>query len=455
MLRRVTITILFCLAGLTQTVFAGVSLSVNPVDGSNSLRFEQMSAAVGQNKQEIHIRVNSTNGGRYQVFQSIPESIMNEKGNILNLNAINAQTFANSNSYGTLYMQNSDHLTMSDQLLYSSGQSGASDSFMIGYSLDRSLINASGNFRGRLVFTVRGMGDGYSDQVTVDVFLNAASNLKVSIKGVHNPNRIRIQGSDTSEETADFLEVSFSGNSGQEVRIYQEVETMPQNESDQALGRDVLQSDAQGNTEGLRKPGPGTLSVNKSLIYSGNKDEDNFLIYFLVNPDQIQQQDAGSYMGKIKYVVETDQGNQDFPINIQCDIAPVFTMNVTTPPGGVNFSHVLANSPPQDEEVMVTVLSNLHKPYQVLQNLQTNMTNQQGKEFNSKYFTLEVEIPPGQKGQSNFTEFSPVQTGEYPVFSSDASGSGATFKVFYRLQGYAQMTSGNFLAPIRFSLNQK
>ena len=103
-------------------------------------------------------------------------------------------------------------------------------------------------------------------------------------------------------------------------------------------------------------------------------------------------------------------------------------MNITPPPGGVSFTHVLANSPPQDKEVMVTVLSNLHKPYQVIQDFQTNMTNQQGKEFNSKYFTIQVEIPSGQKGQTNFTEFSPVQTGEYPVFSSDARGSGATFK---------------------------
>ena len=169
------------------------------------------------------------------------------------------------------------------------------------------------------------------------------------------------------------------------------------------------------------------LGTNRTLIYSSNKDEDNFVIYFLVNADQVQQQDAGSYTGKIKYIVETDQGKQEFPIDIQCDIPPVFSMNVTPPPGGVSFTHVLANSPPQEKEVMVTVLSNLHKPYQVLQDLQTNMTNKQGKEFDNKYFNIQVEIPSGQKGQTNFTEFSPVQTGEYPVFSSDAHGQRGHF----------------------------
>ncbi len=455
MLKVSVFTLLFCLMGLTQVCFANVSLSVNPVDGSNSLRFERTPSARIENKQEIHIRVSSTNGNRYQVFQRILEPIVNEKGDALNLQVLETQTLSNSNSSGTLYLQNSDHLSMSDQLLYSSSQGGESDAFIIGYSLNQGLINASGKFRGRLVFTVRGMGNDSSDQVTIDVLLETSSSLKISVKGAHHPTRIHIQGSDTSEKTADFVNVSFSGNKAQEIRIYQEVETIPQNETDQELGANVLQLDAQGQTEGLRIQGPSALRPGRSLIYSGNKDEDNFLVYFLVNADQAQRQAAGSYAGRIKYVVETDQGNQEFPIDIQCVIPSVFTMTIVTPPGGVNFSHVLANSPPQEKQVVVTVSSNLNKPYQVLQDLQTNMTNSQGKEFDSKYFTVQVQIPSGQKGQTDFTEFSPARTGEYPVFSSDSMGSGATFTVVYRLQGYAQMSAGDFLAPIRFSLNQK
>jgi hypothetical protein len=456
MLRRVMVLILFGLTGIAPACFANISLSVNPVDGTNSLRFESIAAGSIGNKKEIHIRVNSTNGDRYQVFQRVIEPIMDPKGNALNLQAIEVQTLSNSNSYGTLYLQNSDHLNMSDQLLYSSSQNGQSDSFLIGYSLDHNLITSGGSFRGRIVFTVRGLGNGSNDQSIIDVFLNSSSQgLKLSIKGGHDQNRVHIHGSDTTEQKADFINVSFSGNPGQEIRIYQEVENMPQNETDQELGADVLQLDAEGQTDGLRTQGLSSLGSSKTLIYSSNKAEDNFIIYFLVNADQVQQQDAGSYVGRIKYLVETSQGDQEIPMDIQCDIPPVFSINVVPPAGGVSFSHVLANNPPQDKEVTVTVLSNLHKPYQVLQDLQTNMTNKQGKELDSKYFTVQVEIPSGQKGQTNFTEFSPVQTGEYPVFTSDSRGSGATFEVVYRLQGYAQMSPGDFLAPLRFSLNQK
>ena len=448
-------TILFCLLGFGQICFATVNLSVNPVDGSNSLRFDRVPNSGVQINQEIHIRVSSTNGGPYQVFQRILEPIVNEKGEALTLQAIEARTLSNSNSSGTLYLQNSDHLSMGDQLLYSSSQTGVSDAFIIGYSLNRSVINASGSFRGRLVFTVRGMGNASSDQVSIDVFLQTLPNMKITVKGAHDPTRVRIKSSDTSEKTADSVNISFSGNLGQEIRIYQQVETLPQNETDQELGADTLQLVAQGQTEGLRVQDLSTLKTGRSLIYSSNKDEDNFIIYFLANADQVQKQDAGIYKGRVRYIVETDQGSQEFPIRIHFDIPPVFIMNVTTPPGGVSFSHVLADNPPQDKEVLVTVSSNLHKPYQVLEDLQTNMTDPQGKEFDSRYFSIQVDIPSGQAGQTKFTEFSPVQTGEYPVFSSDAQGSGASFKLEYRLQGYTQMSAGNYSAPIRLSLNQK
>jgi len=440
--------------GFSQASFAAVNLSVNPVDGSNSLRFES-SSSLQAGKVQIHIRVSSTNGDRYQVFQRILEPIVNEKGDALDLQAVETQTLANTNTSGTLYLQNSGYMSMGDQLLYSSSQTGASDAFVIGYSLNQALINTSGNFRGRLIFTVRGMGNASSDQVTIDVFLETASNLKISVKGSRQPNRIRVKDSDTSEKTAEYVNVSFAGNSGGEIRIYQEIETVLQDDKGNELGAGVLQIDPQGATDGIRAEGATPLSPARTLVYSGNKGEDNFLIYFLVDPNQAQQQDAGKYFGRVKYVVETDQGKQEFPIDVECKILPVFTINVTTPPEGVSFPDVLPSSPPQEKEVVVTVLSNLHKPYQVFQNLQTNMTNTQGKEIDNKYFTIQVQIPTGQKGHTDLTDFTPMQTGDYPVFSSDSSGSGATFTVLYRLQGYAQMSPGSFLAPIRFSLNQK
>lgn len=456
MYRALLIIILFFFTALTQPCFANLSISVNPSDGSNALRFDKTQPVGGLNKQQIHIRINSTNGDRYQVFQRILEPISNEKGDILNLQAIQTETLPNSNSSGTLYLQNSDHMTMGEQLVYSSAQSGSSDSFFVAYSLNQDLIQSGGSFRGRLEYTVRGLGNGSSDLATIDVFLDSAQNLKVIVRGGHEPNKVLIHGADTNEKRADYINISFSGNSGQEIRIYQQIDTVPQNESDQSLKADTLQIQAEGDGEDLRVEGSSALLPQRMLIYSSNKSEDNFNLYFLINPDEVQQQDAGTYMGRIKYIVETAQGMpQEFPLDIQCEIQPVFTLNITAPPGGVSFGHVLANSPAQEKEVLVTVQSNLHKPYQVLQDLQSSMVNASGKDFDNTYFNLQVEIPLGQTGQTDYLEFAPMKTGEYPIYSSDARGSSVTFKAVYRLQGYLAMSPGDFTAPIRFSLNQK
>ena len=339
--------------------------------------------------------------------------------------------------------------------MYSSSQTGQNDGFVINYAINQSLINAGGKYRGRLVFTVRGMTDGSTDQAIIDVFLETTSSLKVSVQGAHSFNRIQIKSTDTTQNKADYVKISFQGNAGGEIKIYQESQSYPQNESGQQLGSNALQLDAAGDPESIKLEGLMPLTQNRILVYSSNKGEDSFIIYFLTNTIAMNQQDSGVYNGRINYIIETDQGKQEFPIDVQTEIPAEFSVNVTAESDGINFTHVMANSPPVEKEVLVTVISNLHKPYQVLQNLQTNMTNTQGKEFDSQYFNMQVVIPADQRGRTDYLEYAPVKLGENPIFSSDANGHGATFKVVYRLQGYPQMSPGNFSAPIRFSLNQK
>lgn len=436
---------------------AAVTLSVSPVDGSNKLQFSKILPAGMENKTELHIRVTSSGGTRYQIFQRIVDPIVNEKGDVLNLQAIETQTLVRSNSYGTLYLQNTDHLNMGDQLLYSSSLNGDTDTFTVGYSLNQTWVNASGNFRGRIIFTVRGTNDNSSDQVIMDVVLQTTARLNLKIVGAQDPNRVTIQGTeDAAEKKLNFVAVSFSENAGGEIQIYQQLDSLPATESNEELKSGVLQFNVQGNSQGLRAQGVSALKTGRTLIYSGRVQQDNFVIYFTMDPALSVKQEAGFYKGAVKYVVQTDEGTKEFPINIQTDIAPIFKLTVTTPQqNGVSFSHILANTPPQDKEVIVTVLSNIHKPYQVMQDLQTTMTNEKGKEFDIRYINLRVQVPSDQTGQTDFVEFSPVKTGEHPVFSSDARGDAATFMLVYRIKGYSRMSEGTFMAPIRLSLNQK
>lgn len=431
---------------------AALSLSITPIDGGSGIRFDRVVPGL-QNTKQLQIRISSNTGKKYQVFQRVFEPITNEKGQQLNLASVATATLPGSNSAGTLYLQNADHLSYSEQLIYTSGQGGESDSFGIAYSVSPESIGMSGNFRGRIVFTVRSLGEADQTESTVDFFLENTAQLKVSVAGDHDLRRIRIKDTDTSEERADFVRISFTNNGGSEIKFYQEVMAPLTNDAGIELPADAIKLSVQGGNGPNIRLSRNSLSRSRSLLYAGNINEDDFAVYFLVDPQVIQKADAGTYTGQVKYSVESDSGHQEFVLDVECKVEPLFTMDVTVPPEGINFGHVLASSPAQEKQVLITVKSNLHKPYQIVQNMVSPMTNEHGKEFDSKYFMFKVDLS-GQKGYTKYADFSPVAAGDYPIYSSNAHGDPVSFTVTYQLKGYFSMDPGNFVAPLKFSLDQ-
>ena len=436
-----------------SSVWASVGISVNPLDGSNGLRFERVLPGL-KNAKQVRVRISSTGGERFQVFQRVFGPISNEKGQPLELGAVETGTMSGSNTSGSLYMQNADHLSYSEQLLYSSGQEGLSDSFIIAYAPRPELLKNSGNYAGKIVFTVRPSGGSAQSESSIDLFLESVSNWKTSIAGGITPNQIRISDTNTAQRKADYVNVMFSGNGGNDVRITQEFESYPQNDAGQELPSGALEMSVDSDTQGLRVHGVTEVPRARQLIYSSNQTEDRFAINFIADPQKLRLAEAGVYRGRLKYTVETDADRQEFTMDFECRVEPAFTMDVTIPHEGLGFGKIIPTTPPVEKEITVTVRTNLHKPYQVLQNLQSPMVNEQGKEFGPKYFMFKVDVSNDQKGQTRFPELVEVQMGEYPVFSSDASGSPVTFKIIYQLRGYPGMNAGSFLAPLKFSLNQ-
>jgi hypothetical protein len=444
--------ILFGLCVVGEFVYAGVSLSINPIEGGSGIRFDKVRQEALNRPQQIRVRVSSTNVKQYQVYQRVREPITNEKGQSLNLSAIEVVSLANSNTSGTLYLQNVDHLSHSDQLIYTSGRGGESDSFTIAYNALPDLINGNGNFRGKIVFTVRTLG-GEQTESLVDFFLENESQLKASAVGSRDRNSIRIK--DTDQSKAEFVRFSFSGNGSQEINIYQELVSMLSNETGKELPLDVLKMSLQSNSGSNIRVGNGSpLSRSRTLVYSGAIDADEFGLYFLVDSEKVKQIDAGIYKGQFKYTIEAGSNRQEVIINVEYEVPPIFTIDITLPPEGMLFGHIVQSSPAQERQVLVTVNTNLHKPYQVSQVMPSLMTNEKGNAFDKKYFTFKVNLSKDQKGHTKFVEDSAVEPGEYPIYSSDAQGSPITFLVNYQLRGYFDMSPGNFVAPIKYSLNQ-
>ncbi len=444
---------LFFLIGILSTpVYAGLLLSVNPIEGGNGIRFERVLPGL-KNTRQVQVRINSNDGTKYQVFQRVDGPVINDKGQPLNLSAIQTVSLVSSNSSGTLYMQNADRLSYSEQLLYTSGQKGESDSFMVAYNVVPQLVGGSGNYRGRVVFTVRAMGAGGQSESVVDLFLEGSSHLQVSVSGGRDLKRIHVEPNDRSQEKADFSRISFSNNGSGDIKIYQEFSSMF-NELNNELPLDALRISIEGTNSGNVRS-VDALSRKRTLIYSGIADADDLVVYFLVDPQKLQVADAGKYVGKVKYTIETSAATQEFILDIDCEVKPIFTIDVGLPPEGVSFGHVLAASPGQEKEVRVVVHSNLRKPYQVLQNVPSLLTNKQGQQFDKSHFNFKVVFKnPDQKGRTRYKDFASVETGEYPIYASDAQGGPVEFVVVFQLQGYLGMPTGDFVAPVRISLNQ-
>ncbi|MBF0490834.1 MAG: hypothetical protein HQL15_09540 [Candidatus Omnitrophica bacterium] len=439
---------------MAPVAYAGLSLSINPIDGGSGIRFDRIVPGLNNAKQ-LQIRVNSTAGGnKYQVFQRVSEPITNEKGQALNLSAVAIASLSNSNTSGALYLQNADHLSFNEQLIYSSGQGGESDMFTLVYNVSPDLINGSGNVRGRVIFTVRSQGGPDQAESVVDFSLENVEQLKVSVVGGHDPKSVRMKDTDNKLETADYVKVAFSNNSSENIRCDQELVSVLTNESSgEELPLDVIKVAVQGASSNIRL-GDGSLARLRTMLYSGNANQDEFRVYFLVDSAKAQEANTGTYKGQLKYTVDTGSNHQEFNIDIELNVQPVFTLDFTLPPEGISFGHVLASSPAQEKQVVVSVHSNLHKPYQVSQNLSSLMTNEKGKEFDKKYFTFKVDLGSTAKGRTSNVDFTSVDVGESPIYYSDARGSSATFTVTYQLKGYFDMHPGSFTAPLKFSLNQ-
>ena len=451
-----TLLFWFILSFLAQgsAFSATLNLTVNSVDGSNSLRLGRVVSGLDNNK-ELRIRISSDTTSQYQVFQRVVEPVMNEKGETLDLRAIQTATVLGSNSAGTLYLQNADSLSFSDQLIYTSGRGGEGDALTVAYAVRPDLMNAAGNFSGKIAFTVRSAGGGNQDQVLMNVYLDSTSDWKTSVVGGKLTERVHIKDTDTTDKTADYVKVSFAGNMGKEVRVYQEIENLPQDVAANEIAADAVRFFAAGSSaQGIRAVDPAPLTRTKTLIYAAQKPADDFLVYFMMDSVEGPLQTAGLYKAKMKFTVETDDARQEFPIDLECEVQPLFSMDMAFPPEGVSFANVLPTNPPVEKEVTVTVRTNLHKPYQVTQNMASAMANEKGNVVKKDYFTFQVQVAPGGKGLTKYAEFSPMQVGDVAVFSSDSQGNPAQFKVIYRLQGYTQMSGGSYAAPIRFSVNQ-
>ncbi len=437
----------------TTRANATLDFSVVPVNGGTDVRFTRgdLSSNIGK---EIRIRVTSSDNVQYQVYQQIISPFTNERGVTLNRPVLEANVSQGSNTAGTTYLPSFEPVNTAEQLLFTSSPSGQSDSFTTIYRVNTALLSDSGSFNGQILYTVRPIGGGQRQSVQTTVFIESNSELTVDLEASSGHNLVRI---DTSRESSSpsFVNVSFSGNLGGSVKVYQEVVRYPVDDLNLELASGILSTVSSGGQQGqLSFQSPAEIPRNRELIYKSNQQSDSFSVKFFLTPEKLLLQKAGSYHGLVHYTVETETMQKDFDIDLDISIAPIFEIIMDFPQGPMNFANVLPAQKPALKEVNVIVKTNLGRPYSVIQHLPDLLTNEKGESVPGKYFMYKVQIASDSKAVNSAVDFVPVQKGDKEIFISDLKGSSEEFKVFYQLSPFEGMHAGDYRSAIKYSLGE-
>jgi len=435
--------------------YATLSLSVNPFAGGTSLRFGRVAESGSPlNNKEVRIRITSDEGTQYQVLQRVVDPLISERGVSLSVDALTSYTVLGSNSAGTLYQQEAMSFGYTDQLLYTSNGNGDSDAFTVIYSVNNSRLNAAGNFVGKIMYILRPIGAGAQQDSYLNVFLDIPDDFKVESKASSGMNTIRLNPEGIAKNEG-YVTLTFSGNRGGEINIYQEILDFPKDQMSEEISRDIVQFVVLGSSGGnILYPNQTVLERRRVQIYSSSQGEGSVAVNFLVDKDKIEAQKAGEYKGQLKYFVEAGETQETIEVNLEVTVPSIFNLETQYPPGGVNFASLLPNSPPQIKEVEVTVNSNLGKPYMVMQTVQSPMANEKGQEIPREFFQVKAEVLDNGPGRIKFVDFDAVSVGEIPIYISDEKGSSSHFKVSYRLKPYPEIAAGQYTTAIVFSLGE-
>lgn len=441
-------TILF----LPNELRAASSLSVNPSDGGTSLRFGRVDSPSIDQK-EVRIRISSTDGKQYQVFQRLIEPLINERGTKLANDAFLTYTLSGSNSSGTLYNQDQISLGYGEQLLYTSSPDGNGDAFSVVFRIDPSTARASGNFLGKILFTLRPIGGSSHQETFLDIYLEIPDQKEMDVRASSGKDLIRLSTRSPATQEG-YVQISLNGSrSG--IKVWQEVQDFPSSELNEEINADSLTFRVAPQNGGSSSfESPSRLESKRQLIYTSQDNADTLLIYFQIDPDQVLHQKAGHFYGKLQYRFEGENFNESFVLNLDIDVTPIFKLDVIFPPEGVRFSNLLAGAPAQQKEVEVSVKTNLGKPFVITQDVSSYLTNEKGERISGEFFSMKVNPADENSGKSEFVNFGSVPQGRVPIFFSNAKGSSTKFKIIYQLEPYPNMRPGDFSSVMSFSLEE-
>lgn len=445
---------LFIVPGLAYGAF---SLSVSPYEGGYDLRYGKVNTVSGRINKEISVNITSDIGKQYRLTQMLLEPLTTPEGNTLPYDSFIVYGIRGSNQFGTLSVEQEIPVRLGRQVIYTSNQSGASDSFNLVYGFIVSGQVEPGSYRGKISFTLEPLDSTQSPVIAVlNVYADIEVESSVEVSTVSGSKAVVLKP-DMPDEDAATVVFQVKGAFGKQFRILQVVTEQPISTEGELLGWQAINFIGKEAQKGMVLGEIQTLSAQPQIIYTSSQsgEADTFAVQYGLG--NLADEKAGRYRASIKYIMEGTGFAKTWLLDtlaLEIENPKTFELSVTPETGGlIQFRDIKPKQPPRIQEVVFKVNTNIGKRYQVNQKMLSLLTSKEGKVISSQYFTLKQESLE-TKGALKYPQKSEIKEGQMVLFVSDASGSSDEFKVIYELVAPPDVHYGDYATHLVYSVSE-
>lgn len=442
---------------LPQYLQAEIALSVNPQTGGSELDFGQLNQVYQEVSRQVDVEMRGTTT-QYELRQEPLSPLRNARGDEIPWNNLTLRGLSGTNKFGRLKVNPE---SVANSVLYTGNQNGSPDSFTLVYTLNAPQGIRPDFYRGQLRFTVIPVN---ASQSSVSTILNVIVVAKpetetgqpkpsVEIATVSGSGFIYLNSKREESKRCDVL-VKINGKFNRPFSINQALSSPPESSEGKRLEPGAVNVEVQGTQLGAGLS-LSALSLNPLTIYKSKptgEADGSFIVSYTLG--DIVQQKAGRYRSRIQFIVE-EMGLEleRHTLELEVEIERVFDLVITPQldSGLIEFSGVRPGEPPKRSEVIVEILNNTGRRYQLNQNVLSELVDNQGNKIEAKYFTFRSESMD-TKGILKAAEKQEAKKGDTILYISDNSGSGDKFKIIYELEGSLDIKAGDYATRISYSL---
>jgi len=409
----------------------------------------------------VKIAVSSDVATRYEIIQRIitPLENRNDPTKMISENFV-VRGLRGTNQFGNFRMPAEDIPVRNDEPVYVSDTSGADDSFTLVYGISGIENIAAGDYFGRVSFTLNPISSTRSPITKIlDVYVTVSKELEIqpSVEIIPLASLSTITLNSQKEEGQTFdVQVKINGPFKSQFTISQ---LMPQ-PLESSEGNRMEDAAINFQTKEVSKGmGVGTLALTtqKQTIYTSGPNGEaaqSFLITYSLG--DLSNYKAGRYTSRIQYILEeTGKTSLLKTLEVEVENGRIFDLVITPEEqrSRIEFQGLKPNEPPKKSEMTIAIVTNISKPYQVSQNVLSELTDAEGNVIPFEYFTIKTEsLETKTKGKLKFLEKENVKKDDTVLFVSDAQGSSDKFKAVYELTCPPELRAGDYSTRITYSL---